>query len=68
MADMLHLSPKTIYAYRVRIKEKMQLRDGNELGREAMRWIESAGKWSQRTTPRPDDDGIAAVGDAMWFR
>lgn len=40
MADMLHLSPKTIYAYCARIKKKLQLRDGNELLREAIRWIE----------------------------
>jgi DNA-binding NarL/FixJ family response regulator len=42
IAEMLHLSPKTIYAYRVRIKDKLRLRDGNELLREAIRWIEKA--------------------------
>jgi DNA-binding NarL/FixJ family response regulator len=42
MAAMLHLSPKTIYAYCARIKGKLQLRDGNELVREAIRWIEKA--------------------------
>jgi DNA-binding NarL/FixJ family response regulator len=40
IAEMLHVSPKTIHAYCARIKEKMQLRDGNELLREAIRWIE----------------------------
>lgn len=42
IADMLHISPKTVHAYSARIKEKMQLRDGNELLREAIRWTEKA--------------------------
>ncbi len=42
IADMLHVSPKTVHAYSARIKEKLQLRDANELLREAIRWVEKA--------------------------
>jgi hypothetical protein len=45
----LHLSPKTIQAYHGRIKDKLQLSDANELIREAIRWVESAGKRNRRT-------------------
>ena len=42
IAGLLHLSPKTIETYDGRIKEKLHLRDGNELLREAIRWVEGA--------------------------
>jgi hypothetical protein len=51
MADVLHPNRKTIYAYRVRIKDKLPVRDGNGLLREAIRWIESAGRRDWRATP-----------------
>ncbi len=54
MADMLHVSPKTIYAYRVRIKDKLQLRDGNELLREAIRWVEKAAEHPVRRHRQAD--------------
>lgn len=40
IADILHLSPKTIQAYHGRIKDKLQLCDANELLREAICWSE----------------------------
>jgi DNA-binding NarL/FixJ family response regulator len=62
-AAILHLSPKTIQAYHARIKAKLQLSDANELMREAIRWVESAGKPNRRAACPPDDDGTADVGD-----
>jgi len=43
IADILHLSPKTIQAYHARIKDKLQLRDAHELLREAICWVEGVG-------------------------
>ncbi len=54
IAAMLHLSPKTIQPYHGRIKDKLQLSDANELIREAICWVESAGKRSHQTTRQPD--------------
>jgi DNA-binding NarL/FixJ family response regulator len=68
IADILHLSPKTIQAYHGRIKDKLRLCDAHELMREAICWVESTGKRSRRTTRPPEDDGTADVGDASWFR
>jgi DNA-binding NarL/FixJ family response regulator len=62
IADILHLSPKTIEAYRARIKEKLRLHDASELMREAICWVEQAGKATRRTPRRHDDDGTA-MGD-----
>ena len=62
-STILHLSPKTIEAYRARIKEKLRLHDASELMREAIRWVEHAGKGTRRTLRRPDDDGTTDVGD-----
>jgi len=56
IAAILHLSPKTIQAYHARIKDKLQLRDANELMREAIGWTERAGKRNRRTTRPPDGD------------
>ena len=52
IAQMLHLSPKTIHAYSARIKVKLQLRDGTELLREAIRWLEKAGEPPAQTSAR----------------
>lgn len=41
IAQKLSLSIKTIGSYRERIKEKLALRSGNELVRNAIRWVEN---------------------------
>jgi len=41
VADKLHLSVKTIETYRAHIKEKLAFRDGNELFRFAVEWVNS---------------------------
>jgi DNA-binding NarL/FixJ family response regulator len=41
IAEILHISPKTVQAYCVRIKEKLRLRDATELHREAILWMET---------------------------
>jgi DNA-binding NarL/FixJ family response regulator len=56
VAALLHLSPKTIQAYHGRIKDKLQLCDANELMREAIGWVERAGKRNRRATRPPADD------------
>jgi DNA-binding NarL/FixJ family response regulator len=38
VAEKMHVSPKTVETYRARIKEKMGIRTGVELVREAMKW------------------------------
>lgn len=38
IADLLHISVKTVESYRARLKEKMNLRSGIELTRFAVRW------------------------------
>jgi DNA-binding NarL/FixJ family response regulator len=38
IADLLHISVKTVESYRARLKEKMNLRSGTELTRFAVRW------------------------------
>lgn len=41
IADQLHVSVRTIDAHRARIKDKLQLPDGNALVRYAVRWVEN---------------------------
>lgn len=41
VADKLHLSIKTIETYRAHIKEKLGFKDGNELFRSAVEWVNS---------------------------
>lgn len=41
VADKLHLSVKTIETYRAHIKDKLGFRDGNELFRFAVEWVNS---------------------------
>jgi DNA-binding NarL/FixJ family response regulator len=41
VADKLHLSVKTIETYRAHIKEKLDFKDGNELFRFAVEWVNS---------------------------
>jgi DNA-binding NarL/FixJ family response regulator len=41
VADNLHLSVKTIETYRAHIKEKLGFKDGNELFRFAVEWVNS---------------------------
>jgi DNA-binding NarL/FixJ family response regulator len=38
IADTLHLDMRTVETYRSRIKEKLNLKDGNELLQFAIRW------------------------------
>ena len=38
IAEKLYLSPKTVETYRMRIREKLQLKDSSELTRYAVRW------------------------------
>jgi DNA-binding NarL/FixJ family response regulator len=38
IANLLHISVKTVESYRARLKEKMNLRSGIELMRFAIRW------------------------------
>lgn len=40
IAELLHVSPRTVDAHRAHIKEKMGYEDGNTLIREAVRWVE----------------------------
>ena len=42
IAEMLHLSLKTVQAYCARVKEKLNLTSATELLREAVRWQENA--------------------------
>jgi DNA-binding NarL/FixJ family response regulator len=46
VADKLHLSVKTIETYRAHIKEKLGFKDGNELFRFAVEWVNSEMKRS----------------------
>lgn len=41
IAEKLFISPRTVDAHRAHIKEKLGLKDGNELLRFAVRWVES---------------------------
>ena len=41
IAEVLHISPRTVQAYCERIKEKLRLRDATELHREAILWTET---------------------------
>jgi DNA-binding NarL/FixJ family response regulator len=43
IADDLHLDMRTIETYRARIKEKLDLKDANELLQYAIRWMQAAG-------------------------
>jgi len=41
IAEQLHVSVKTVEAYRANIKEKLSLKNGTELLKHAMHWVES---------------------------
>jgi DNA-binding NarL/FixJ family response regulator len=43
IADTLHLDMRTVETYRSRIKEKLNLKDGNELLQYAIRWAQAEG-------------------------
>ncbi len=43
IADELHLSPKSVETYRMRIKEKLKLKDSTELLLHALQWVHSLG-------------------------
>jgi len=43
IADELHLDMRTIETYRARIKEKLNLKDANDLLQHAIRWMQSEG-------------------------
>jgi DNA-binding NarL/FixJ family response regulator len=44
IAEVLHISPRTVQTYCERIKEKLRLRDATELHREAFLWVETVAK------------------------
>ena len=41
IAEILHLSPKTIESYREHLKQKLGVETAAELGRRAARWVET---------------------------
>ena len=43
IADELHLDMRTIETYRARIKEKLHLKDANDLLQHAIRWMQTDG-------------------------
>ena len=43
IADELRLGIKTVESYRARIKDKLQLADGNELLQQAIHWGQQVG-------------------------
>ena len=43
IAEDLHLDMRTIETYRARIKEKLNLKDANDLLQHAIRWVQSGG-------------------------
>jgi DNA-binding NarL/FixJ family response regulator len=43
IADELHLDMRTVETYRARIKEKLNLKDANELLQYAIRWMQTGG-------------------------
>jgi DNA-binding NarL/FixJ family response regulator len=43
IADQLHLDIRTIETYRARIKEKLNLKDANDLLQFAIRWVQAGG-------------------------
>jgi DNA-binding NarL/FixJ family response regulator len=43
IADDLHLDMRTIETYRARIKEKLDLKDANELLQHAILWMQAGG-------------------------
>ena len=53
IAELLHISIKTVESYRARLKDKMNLRSGTELTRFAVRWTTDGGA----ATRKPGGDG-----------
>jgi len=43
IAEDLHLDMRTIETYRARIKDKLNLKDANDLLQHAIRWVQSGG-------------------------
>ena len=43
IAAELHLDMRTIETYRARIKEKLSLKDANDLLQHAIRWVQAEG-------------------------
>ena len=51
IAEMLHISIKTVESYRARLKEKMNLRSGIELTRFAVQWASDDGPIARKRDP-----------------
>ena len=51
IAELLHISIKTVESYRARLKEKMNLRSGIELTRFAVRWTSDDGPVVRKRDP-----------------
>jgi DNA-binding NarL/FixJ family response regulator len=51
IAELLHISIKTVESYRARLKEKMNLRSGIELTRFAVRWASDDGPVVRKRDP-----------------
>jgi DNA-binding NarL/FixJ family response regulator len=43
IADELHLDMRTVETYRARIKDKLHLKDANDLLQHAIRWMQAEG-------------------------
>jgi DNA-binding CsgD family transcriptional regulator len=41
IAEMMHLSVRTISTYRERVKEKLRLKNASELVRYALHWVDN---------------------------
>jgi DNA-binding NarL/FixJ family response regulator len=55
IAELLHISIKTVESYRARLKEKMNLRSGIELTRFAVRWTSDEAPVVRKRDPGGDN-------------
>jgi DNA-binding NarL/FixJ family response regulator len=61
IAEVLHISPKTVQAYCERIKEKLRLRDAIELHHEAILWMETIPRRPVRVSRKEPLLGFDAI-------